>query len=163
MLVCLDTQIMIWGIKEQATQGQTDMIPRAKRFLVDLDQKGTKVIIPAIIVGELLLRVPPELHLMVLNLFQKGFIVVPFDLQAAAHFARIWQANNDAAVIQELSQEDKLTNRQIKADCMIVATAVAKGVDCIYSHDKGLRKFAKGHIEVKEMPDIPLQMDLFPT
>jgi len=32
-VVCLDSQILVWGIKQQATAGQEDMIPRANAFL----------------------------------------------------------------------------------------------------------------------------------
>mgnify|MGYP001594595056 CR=1 FL=1 len=31
-LVCLDNHVLIWGIKEQPTKGQEDMVSRTKAF-----------------------------------------------------------------------------------------------------------------------------------
>jgi len=59
-VVCLDSQILVWGIKQQATAGQEDMIPRAKAFLKWLDDNDKKVIIPAPIITEILMPVPIE-------------------------------------------------------------------------------------------------------
>lgn len=160
-LVCLDTHILIWGIKEEATEGQEEMIARAKAFLEHLEKTDRRVLIPAVVVAEFLLRLPVEVHHTIVNLFQRAFFTAPFDLQAAERFARIWQAQRDTGRIQELSQSHGATKSELKADCMIVATAVARGTSCIYSNDDTLQKFAEGYIDVHEMPDILTQLDLF--
>lgn len=49
-VVCLDSQILVWGIKEQSSEGQEDMIPRAKAFLKWLDENNKKVVIAAPII-----------------------------------------------------------------------------------------------------------------
>ena len=45
---------------------------------------------------------------------------------------------------------------------MIVATAVAQKAECIYSYDKYVKTFAKGFIDVKEIPFIPEQSNAYP-
>jgi len=42
-----------------------------------------------------------------------------------------------------------------------VATAIAHGASCIYSHDRGVHRFAEGHILVAQIPELPEQLDLF--
>lgn len=44
---------------------------------------------------------------------------------------------------------------------MIVATAVAQKAECIYSYDKGVKIFAKGFIDVREIPFVPQEVDIF--
>ena len=48
----------------------------------------------------------------------------------------------------------------MKADYLIMATALAKGADCIYSEDAGLKKFAQGHINVRPLPNIEQRTSL---
>jgi hypothetical protein len=77
------------------------------------------------------------------------------------HFARIWQDRDQRGVITLLKQRDRATRAELKADCMIVATAVAQGASCIYSHDDNLAGFANGQIDVRRMPDLASQLQLF--
>jgi hypothetical protein len=60
-LICFDTNILIWGIKEQSGKGQEEIIPRAKDFISSLDDETT-VLIPSIVVAEILMPIPKELH-----------------------------------------------------------------------------------------------------
>lgn len=48
----------------------------------------------------------------------------------------------------------------MKADFMIAATALARGADCIYSEDIGLRRFAQDYIDVRPLPNVERQMSL---
>ncbi len=159
--VCLDTHILIWAIKEQSSPGQEHMIPRAKKFLGYLETEKSIVLVPAIVVAELLMRVPSELHAMVTNLLDKSFVIPPFDLQSSTHFARTWQENQNQGIIKELQEKFQAKREEIKADCMIIATALSRGAECIYSYDDKLRIFANGHIKVEEIPIIPDQPPLF--
>jgi predicted nucleic acid-binding protein len=150
-IVCVDTQVLIWGIKEDATPGQESMIEKAKHFFGRATESGETLLIPSVVVGELLMRVPPALHTMILNLIQRGFITAPYDLEAAAIFARLWQERKDDGVIEELLQNGA-TRSELKADCQIVATALAAGATSIISHDTGVRRFAGDEIAVSELP-----------
>jgi predicted nucleic acid-binding protein len=158
-VVCLDTNILIWAIKEQATPGQEAMIARAKRFLRKLDQDGAQVIIPSLIIAELLMPVPVEHHAAFTNLIERSFIVAPFDVKAAIHFVRIWQQKRKHESIRELVEAGK-TKGELKADAMIVAIAVSQGASCLYTHDGPMRKVADGFIRVSDIPDVAEQADL---
>jgi len=159
-LVCLDTQVIIWGIKEQATSGQEDMVAKAKAFIESLDGDEVQALIPAMVVAELLMKIPYSLHPMVNNLFQQSFIVAPFDLQASSIFGKIWQENKEDGLTEKLMESESASRSELKTDCFIVATAVAQGAECIYSHDVKLAKYAAGHIQVREIPTIRTQTKL---
>lgn len=158
-LICFDNHILIWGIKEQATKGQEDMIPMAKNFIDSLKDE-TSVLIPSIVIAEYLMPIPQELHAMVINLFNKNFIIAPFDALAASKFALIWKTNKPTDEADGIIKND-ITKAELKADSMIVAIAVARKAECIYSHDKWIKTFAKGFIDVKDIPFLPKQVNAF--
>jgi predicted nucleic acid-binding protein len=159
-LVCLDTHILIWGIKEEATPGQEEMIHKTKLFFKWLDDNGIKAIIPSVVIGEFLMLIPSDEHEQVNNFFQMNFIVVPYDTASASYFAKIWQDKTTDGTIDKLKNNPLATRAKLKADCQIVATAITHGASCIYSYDEELAKFAEGYIEVKQIPDIPEQMQM---
>jgi len=130
-LVSLDTNILIWAIKEQASPGQEEMILRSKKLMEDIRKNRQRAMVSTIVVSEFLINVDPGLMPLTIDLIEKTFIVVPFDTQSAMMFARIWQA-----------------------DCLIVASAVARKATCIYSHDQGLKRFAEGFIPVQPIPTL---------
>jgi hypothetical protein len=50
---------------------------------------------------------------------------------------------------------------KIKADIMILATALARNADILYTHDGPLAKVAEGRIDVRDLPPLrPKQADL---
>ncbi len=159
-LICFDNHVLIWGIKEQAQEEQEDMVAKTKKFINSIDDKETLVLIPSIVLAEFLMLIPAELHAMVINLFNKNFIVAPFDALAASKHALIWQKNKPPDKADKIII-DRTTRAELKADSMIVATAVSRKADCIYSHDKQLKAMAKGFIEVIEIPFIAEAAEMF--
>jgi len=163
-IVCLDTHILVWGIKKDATNGQEHMVPLAQSFIKALgEDKNIRVMVPSVVVGELLMRVPPEKHEEINRLFYSRFMVPSYDIAAASCFARIWQAKK--SVLAQIKEDfPDSTREELKADCQIVAIAVTHGARCIYSYDDKLTKFADGYIEVRKMPEVVEQLSVvFPT
>ena len=157
-LVCVDTNILIWGVKKTATPGQEHMIDRAQRFLAILRVSDNIILVPDIVVGEYLLNIDPSDHRSHVLYLQDEFAIAPYNTLAARHFARIWHANTTSGLLTELKQQDNpyISRRMLRADCMIIATAMAAGASELYSHDPGLRKFAENHIKAFDLPDIPI-------
>lgn len=160
-LICLDTHILIWAIKEQSTQGQEDMIKKAKAFLSYIDKHDIKALIPSIVLAEILMSIPVNTHRLVTNLIQKSFIVSPFDIQASEHFAKIWRDSKENKIIEDLTKNHNAKREELKSDCMIAATALCKNAKTLYTHDKKLTKIAEPHISVSEIPVITEQIELF--
>lgn len=162
-IVCLDSNIMVWGIKEQASASQSDMIPRAKDFLKWLDDNNKQVMIPTPVVAELLMPIPLEDHFSFLQKLKDKFFIYPFDELAAMKCAEIWQTKSKDPDLKDYKETYKINRQEIKFDYQIAAIAVTRGVECIYSHDPHLHKFVGDIISVREMPipPTPIQISLF--
>ncbi|MCU0341972.1 MAG: PIN domain-containing protein [Spirosomaceae bacterium] len=160
-IVCLDSQILIWGIKEEATKGQEDMIPRAQSFLKWLDENDKKVIIPAPIITEILMPVPRENYEKLLSVLHAKFRVVPFDEIAAIKCAEIWHSKADDELLKEYRKTFKIGKPQMRYAFQIAAIALTRQVECIYSHDPHLKTFAGNLVSVRQIPPLSTQLSLF--
>jgi predicted nucleic acid-binding protein len=160
-LIVLDTQILIWAVKREATPGQEPMIEKAARYLEHLDKCKDQMIIPSVVVSEFLANVPDERQAAVLKALENRFMVIPFDMLAAVEAARIWRINSSGNVplVQQL-KADGFKNAKIKVDLQIIGTALARKAARITTHDEGLIKNAWGHLEAGPMPDLPTQPEL---
>jgi len=156
-LICVDNHAVIWGIRECAQDNQQFMIPKTKAFFEWCKKNKTIIMIPSIVVGELLTAIEPRHHAMTINLLGNGFEIPPYDASAAALFAKLWRDKQESGLVKRMQEEMQATRQELKADCMIVATAMTRKAEVIYSHDKKLKSFANGNINVREIPDIQYQ------
>lgn len=136
------------------------MIPRTKRFLTDCHEQNVRVLVPSVVLAELLTAIDAKHHALTTNLLEKSFPVPPFDAAASQVFARLWQQRKESGLLERLKTEDGAVRQELKADCMIVATAMVQRAEAIYSHDEKLRRFADGAIPVLEVPVLPSQPGL---
>lgn len=153
-IVCVDTHILIWGIQKNAKSSQEPMIERTSRFLRWLDDQKTIILLPSLVLAEFLMRIPTEQHAEIIGFLDNSFKVVPADALVASEYARIWQVNYNNGLPTNVPRE------KMKIDHLIVATAVARKAEIIYSEDGNLHKFAQGFIEVKGVPIIPKQLEI---
>jgi predicted nucleic acid-binding protein len=145
---CIDNHILIWGVRKQATPGQDKMIERAELFLEYCDAAKTRIIVPAIVIGEFLVKTPPEKHEEISTVLDKRFRIAPYDAITAASAARILQEYKASGV------KSSHTNRDVlKADIQILATAITRKCDVLYTHDEGLTALAERYIKVCKMPE----------
>lgn len=140
--------------------GQEEMIERTRQFIEQCQTDGIRILVPSVVVGELLTAIEVQYHPMTLNLLQSAFVVPPYDAAASAIFARLWQKKQESGAIDRIRNELAATRQELKADCMIVATAVAQKADVLYSHDAKLRSFAADEMEVLEVPRLQVQRRL---
>ncbi|MBF0336934.1 MAG: hypothetical protein HQL05_03805 [Nitrospirae bacterium] len=75
-------------------------------------------------------------------------------------YVKILRNKKDDGSIERLKQEG-ITKNMITFDCQIVAIALTHGASYIYSHDKGLSKFAYNQIKIEELPEITPKLMLF--
>jgi len=158
-VACFDTHILIWGIQEKARAGQEDMLDRTRALLVQIEKERTQVIIPSIVIGEFLLGIDPTEHPRFEEIIRRRFAVFPYDLRAALEFSRIWHKKQDAEAIAELKASGA-TKNELRADTMIVATALAAGATIIYGHDDRMRKLAEGFIAFQDVATLMIQKTL---
>lgn len=152
MIYCVDSNIIIWGIKKQATSGQEDMIARAEKLFRRVDEYEDYIIIPSVVLAEILSPEPPAIRVKILEILTKSFIVAPFDERAALKYAEIVSGRFEE--VKNLADEANIPRQKMKVDHMVIAIALVNGANCIYSTDKGLKTFANGLIDVKELPPI---------
>lgn len=162
--VCLDNHILIWGVRGYATPGQEDRVVRTRELFEELDEMDAEVIVPSVVVAEFLAGVPKAQHVGLLEVLHRRFQIPPFDVRTAAVAAELWR---DAAArnpnLKELIKEafPGTERAKIKADMMILASALARKADVLYTNDGPLRKVAEERIEVRDLPPLkPFQPEL---
>jgi hypothetical protein len=161
-IVCLDTQILYWAIVQKAVPGSEQLIPLAKDFIRWLDsQEGIEIIIPSIVVGEMLVPIPDDMQTEVLSQFNQDWMVVDFNLRAALFFARMRRDHIIQKRFKDIRQlHPDVTKKELVADCMIIASAVAHGATKLYSHNRDLCKLAEGYITTAGFDDESFQLSL---
>ncbi len=150
MAISIDSMILIWGIKREATQNRSDMIPRATAFFKQCRDDHERIIIPAPSLAEYLVKLPAEQRAKSIALFEKSFIIAPLDAKAAAIAADL-QYDMDA--LKSLAKEYSISRQMIKADVYVLACSIAAGATAIYSCDEHLVRMAKGKIIVRQLPE----------
>lgn len=155
-IICLDTQIVIWGVKKEASPGQEEMLAKAELFLKTCENDKVEIIIPTIVIGEILSGMADEKQSEFIKYMTSQFMIVPFDIRSAVVFAKLWKIWKENKRLRKELKDQGAKREEMKADCMIVAIAKSRNADCIYSHDDKLRTFAEGHIKTKSLSEINL-------
>lgn len=150
MIYCIDSNVIIWGIKRQASAGQQDMIARAELLFSNADEYQDYIVIPTVVAAEILAPELPEVRTKYLEILKKSFIVAPFDERAALKYAEI--LHNRFEEVRKIANETGVSRQRMKVDHMIIATAIVNNANCIYTTDGGLKTFANGLIDVRDLP-----------
>lgn len=162
--VCLDNHMLIWGVRGYSTQGQEDRVGRARDLFQELDDADAEILVPSVVVAEFLAGVPQPRHVELLDVLNRRFQIPPFDVRTAAVAAALWrEAAERNPHLKDLVRESfpGTEKAKIKADMMILATALTRKADILYTHDGPLRKIAEERIEVRDLPPPrPKQADL---
>lgn len=161
MIYCVDSNIIVWGIKKQATDGQEEMIARAEKFFSRIDEYQDYVIIPTIVLAEVLAPEPTIIRAKYLEILNKTFVIAPFDARAALKYAEMMSGRLEE--VKTISNDIGIPRQKMKADHMVIATAIVNGANCIYSTDTGLKAFANGYIDVKDLPPLKDPLPLIST
>jgi predicted nucleic acid-binding protein len=90
-IVCFDTHVLIWGVKNEASSSQQAMIERAIALIQQCTDRKDVVLVPAVVVGEALCNVPAGMQESLFRTLSEQFLIVPYDARAALINARIWQ------------------------------------------------------------------------
>lgn len=166
MIYCIDSNIIIWGIKKQATKGQEEMIARAEQIFAKADELEDYIVIPTVALSEILAPELPHIRAKYIEILKKSFVIAPFDERAALKYAEIMHERFEE--VKDLAASTNNPRQKTKVDHMIIATALVYNANAIYSTDGGLKTFASGLIDVRDLPQpkttatiSPSQTDLF--
>ena len=114
------------------------------------------MILPSVALAEYLTPIDLVHHKEVIAALTKRFIVPPFDVRCASLAASLFAQGKD---LRLRGKGD--VRKTLRADSLIIATAVVHGARTLYTGDGDCRKLAAKvpRLEVKDLPDIP--PDLF--
>ena len=159
-LACIDNHILSWAILGQTKDVDPNLVARAKLFIRLLEKRKVRIVVPAVVVGEILVCVELARHDVFRQVLATRFVVEPYDAAAAACAAKIRQLNKNIVAWCK-DQNKTYTHAKIAADHQIAGIAISKKVDVLYTQDNGLMMFAKPHIATEHMPqDIGEQLSL---
>ena len=158
-MVCLDTQVVIWGVQGTARESQKPMIARARSYLEYLQKGNRQIMIPAPVLFEYLLGFDSSKQKQrQREIIEKHFFVPSLDVPSAALAAELLGNTEN---LKTLKKDHERRREQVKVDAQIVAIAITHGAAEIISHDPAFSKIAGGKILVKEIPVVEEQHELF--
>ncbi len=155
-MVCLDTHVIIWGIKEEATQGQEKMVQRAKSYIRHQEEQGVDLMVPAPVVAEAMIKGDVDQLQAIRTIIERSFFIAAFDSPAAFIAAELERGRS----VARLREEGRVPRNHIRIDAHIAAIAIVQKAEVIISHDPHMRTIAQDRIQVIELPDIPEQGSL---
>lgn len=138
-MIAIDTQVMLWGIKKDASPDRVCMIDLAVDFLKDMRNRNERIVIPTQALQEFLVRYNESDRLAILTKLDRAFIVAPYDGQAAVVAAKM---KADKVAWSKSRTETSTTKNCISADMIILATAIAHGAKRMFSEDDDLHNLA---------------------
>ena len=160
-VVCLDTNIVIWGVlKQKRDPNQQSFVDKSTALVKYLVKSKDIVLLPSVVVGELLVKISQEEHDDVVESLSRDWKIVDFDSRAASKFAQMRYERLSPQMRRKLKRENpSATNRELDADTMIAATALVHKATRIYTNDRQFKNMAKEYIEVLLLDDLDLPGD----
>jgi predicted nucleic acid-binding protein len=146
-IVALATMALAWGIRKK---GSKENIKRARYLFNELEQDDAQIVVPSVVVAEYIAAIAdqPERDQTVAEMSVR-FILAPFDQRDALLAAQLWR---DGKSKRELGS--KGSRVCLRADVMIVATAVGHGAREFYTNDTDCLKMAKKVIDARPLPEM---------
>ena len=164
-LCCLDTHVLIWGVRQDASTGQEHMIQRARMFLDWLDSEGIVGLIPTVVLDEFLAHTDTSKHARAVRAIERGFVIAPYDAATASKAAEIALGEDRSGTGLTARIRDSypdVTRQKVRSDVKILATAILRGAATLYTHDGPLARLAEPYIRVSEIPaDLVSQPELY--
>lgn len=152
MAISIDAQILIWGIKREATENRKHMIERAAAFFSKCAADREKIWLPAQSLAEFLAGYDEAERAESLAALAESFVIAPFDAKAAAVAAEL---QYDWNKLKAIGEEFGLTKQQIKADINVLASSIAVEAAYLYTEDAQMKSFAQNKIIIRPLPDPP--------
>lgn len=153
VLVAIDSMTLVWGVKKEGT---SDQLQRAKWLFEQLETDKAQIILPAVALSEYLTPIDPREHTRAITALKERFLIPPFDVECASLAARLfWKGKELREVDEQMSQPG--ARKCLRADALIIATAVRHGARILYTGDDKCRRLASTikHLEVKDLPEMP--------
>ncbi|MDQ3332283.1 MAG: PIN domain-containing protein [Planctomycetota bacterium] len=139
MRVTVDTQVMIWCLRHEATSDQQYRLEEAEAFMAWVEESKSQLVLTNYAVSEYLVGGTPREIAREMETLSERFEIVDFDINAATIAADLY---SDKAFAHHLGKDLGLKRPCMKADIAIIATAMAHDIKTIFSEDSGVRAVA---------------------
>src|SRR5262245_4607722 len=139
-MICLDTQVLIWGVQGVARPDQIGMIGRTRAYIDYLDRKGERLMIPAPALFEYLVGFEPADQQRQRDILERRFIIPALDVPSAAVAAEL-MANTE--FMRQIREDYDVKRQHLRIDVMIVAAAIVHRADVLVSGDPHNKKLAQ--------------------
>lgn len=158
-LVSLDSNICIWGIKEQCTKGQEIQKEKAKKLIKRLYKAKHNIILPSPVISEILSPMPNNeaavLYAKIIRKFEIGYM----DTAASLILSKILNYNYKLA--KPNYKDIGITKTCMKYDAYITSIAIAAKAECIFTNDtKDFKSLVGNFIEIKGLDEMPSSDEL---
>lgn len=155
-LLCIDTNVMIWGIlRNGRTEREKEMIEKAASFFENGFKEGKIFAISVITLSEFMVRIPPEERDQYIELISGNFVLIPYSEDAALKTADIFREQ-----YAEMKSKYHGMRGILHADLQILASAVVFGGVKLITEDGAFRELAAKYIPVSGLPEPPPEQPL---
>jgi hypothetical protein len=145
--ISVDAHVLIWGIKRQASANRAHLIGWAAEFFKACAARRDTLILPAPALAEALVGYSQAKRDESLAEIARSFFIAPLDAHAASIAASLY----DKSMVDQLIAEHGVTRQCIKADIYVIACSVAAKATHLISHDRHVKKLARGLVIVDEL------------
>ena len=146
-MICIDTNVLIWGVQGVARPAQEGMIDRTRRYLAQLARDHEQVMVPSVAVGEYLQGFPAEEQAAQLEVLSGVFFVPAFDARCAALAAELQR-------VGPAFRGEPGVRVVFRADVQIIATAIChSAAQIVTGNVDEFRRIAGNRIPVIEVPE----------
>ncbi|CAZ98718.1 type II toxin-antitoxin system VapC family toxin [Zobellia galactanivorans] len=147
--VCLDTNILVWYIKRQATKGQEGFIPKVDYLFKHFEKKNITIVIPSIVLAELLGSVADEdKRDEYFDYLNSNFEIAQYDIVSSRQYADL-RAKLSKKNAKQYANKKSVPKCMMINDYNICAVALSSGCDAIFSHNlKDFEKFIDHRIPI---------------
>ena len=155
-LVCLDTNIIKWSVLGEVpdTENPELLTSRSRALMQYLNDKNSEFLLPTVVLGELLVRIPPTEHHEVLEHFDKSWRIADYGMDAARKFAEIRLKMKEIRSLDaQQGNSSSIARCVLSPDAMIAATAIVNEVNVIYTGDEDFVKLARDFIDIRYLLD----------
>ena len=157
-LVCLDTNVIQWGLLRRASgPDRQQLVARSVELVEHLNSNGAQIVLPTVVMAELLVPVRMEEQEAVLDRFDERWIVADFDPRAAMKYAEIRSRMKDLRD-QEIEREGRSSTARcvLSPDAMIIATAIVNKAEVIYTGDSDFARRTHEFMRAEYLFDLDL-------
>lgn len=152
-IVCLDSNILVWGIRKDSTPGQEAKIKFAEELFSNIADEKHSIIIPAICVAEASIGVTDRQDAgLFIKKLQQVSIIKPFDALCALRYYDVY--NQHANKMPDWQANEGCRRINLATDIKILATALANRADILYTDNLGdFNRIADGFdIQIQGLP-----------